>query len=155
ADGRFSSFVNEHLGVGDTIRVMPPEGRFTSLAGDRHDDLLIPAGSGITPLLSIARTVLGHEPDSTLTLLYGHRSTETIMFSEALQDLKDRYLGRFTLVHVLSREKQDVEILNGRVDGERVRLLSERGLIAPLDADGVFLCGPGEMIDEVSAALQE
>ena len=155
ADGRFSSFVNEHLGVGDTIRVMPPEGRFTSLAGDRHDYLLIAAGSGITPLLSIARTVLGHEPDSTITLLYGNRSTETIMFSEALQDLKDRYLGRFTLVHVLSREKQDVEILNGRVDGERVRLLSERGLIAPLDADGVFLCGPGEMIDEVSAALQE
>lgn len=153
ADGRFSTFVNEELAIGDTIRVMPPEGRFTSLKGERHDYLLIAAGSGITPMLSIATTVLGHEPDSTVTLVYGNRTTETIMFGEALNDLKDRHLGRFSLVHLLSREKQDVDILNGRIDGERIELLAERGLIDPAGADGVFLCGPGAMIDAVSETL--
>lgn len=155
ADGRFSSFVNEMLTVGDTIRVMPPEGRFTALAGERHDYLLIAAGSGITPMLSIARTVLGHEPDSTVTLVYGNRSSETIMFGEELQDLKDGHLGRFSLVHLLSREKQDVDLLNGRIDGERIATLAERGLIEPAAMDGIFLCGPGAMIDSVSAALRE
>lgn len=154
ADGRFSRFVNEHLAVGDMIRVMPPEGRFTALIGGRHDYLLIAAGSGITPMLSIARTVLGHEPDSTITLVYGNRSTDAIMFLEELGDLKDRYLGRFTLVHLLSREAQDVDILNGRIDAERIRLLASRSLIDPAGADGVFVCGPGAMIEDVSAALQ-
>jgi ring-1,2-phenylacetyl-CoA epoxidase subunit PaaE len=153
ADGRFSRFVNETLSVGDTIRVMPPEGRFTSLAGPRHDYLLIASGSGITPMLSIAKTVLEHEPDSTVSLLYGNRSTETIMFREELEDLKDRHLRRFSLVHLLSREKQDVDLLNGRIDGERVKELAERGLIDPRGSDGVFLCGPGEMIDDVAAML--
>lgn len=155
ADGRFSGFVNEMLAVGDTIRVMPPEGRFTSLAGERHDYLLIAAGSGITPMLSIAKTVLGHEPDSTITLVYGNRSTDTIMFREELEDLKDRHMRRFSLVHLLSREAQDVELLNGRIDGARIAELARRGLIDPLAADGVFLCGPGEMIEDVSAALGE
>jgi ring-1,2-phenylacetyl-CoA epoxidase subunit PaaE len=155
ADGRFSRFVNEHLAVGQSMRVMTPEGRFTALIGGRHDYLLIAAGSGITPMLSIARTVLGHEADSTVTLVYGNRSTDTIMFLEELEDLKDRYLGRFTLVHLLSREAQDVDILNGRIDGERIRLLAERGLIDPAGADGVFLCGPGAMIDDVAKALHE
>ncbi|MDN2566585.1 phenylacetate-CoA oxygenase/reductase subunit PaaK [Aquibium sp. A9E412] len=154
ADGRFSTFVNERLTVGDTIRVMPPEGRFTSLRGERHDYLLIAAGSGITPMLSIAKTVLGHEPDSTVTLVYGNRSTDTIMFREELQDLKDSHMGRFSLVHLLSRETQDVDLLNGRIDGARIRLLAERGLIDPGGADGVFLCGPGAMIDDVSGVLQ-
>jgi ring-1,2-phenylacetyl-CoA epoxidase subunit PaaE len=153
ADGRFSRFVNEHLAIGQSMRVMTPEGRFTALVGGRHDYLLVAAGSGITPMLSIARTVLGHEPESTITLIYGNRSTDTIMFLEELEDLKDRHLGRFTLIHVLSREAQDVDILNGRVDGERIRLLAERGLIDPPNADGVFLCGPGAMIDDVAKAL--
>src|SRR5690606_29206050 len=76
ADGRFSGFIHERLRVGDTLRVMPPQGRFTALAGPRHDYVLIAAGSGITPMLSIARTVLAHEPDSTITLVYGNRSTD-------------------------------------------------------------------------------
>ncbi len=153
ADGRFSSFVNERLSVGDTIRVMPPEGRFTSLIGERHDYILIAAGSGITPMLSIAKTVLSHEPTSTITLIYGNRSTDSIMFLEELEDLKDRHLRRFSLIHVLSRETQDVEILNGRIDGPRIVQLADRGLIDPTGADGIFICGPGEMIDGVSAAL--
>ncbi|WP_244649046.1 FAD-binding oxidoreductase [Neoaquamicrobium sediminum] len=129
ADGRFSSFVNERLSVGDTIRVMPPEGRFTSLAGERHDYVLIAAGSGITPMLSIAKTVLSHEPDSTITLIYGNRSTDTIMFREELEDLKDRHMHRFSVVHLLSREAQDVELFNGRIDGARITELANRGLI--------------------------
>jgi ring-1,2-phenylacetyl-CoA epoxidase subunit PaaE len=155
ADGRFSRFVNERLAIGQPMRVMTPEGRFTALIGGRHDYVLIAAGSGITPMLSIARTVLGHEPESTVTLIYGNRSTDTIMFLEELEDLKDRYLGRFTLIHVLSREAQDVDILNGRIDGQRIRLLAERGLIDPAGADGVLLCGPGAMIDEVAEALRD
>ncbi len=154
ADGRFSGFVNEQLSVGDIIRVMPPEGRFTSLAGERHDYILIAAGSGITPMLSIAKTVLAHEPDSTVTLIYGNRSTDTIMFREELEDLKDRHMRRFSVIHLLSREAQDVALFNGRIDGARIRALAERGLIDPAAADGVFLCGPGEMIDDVSAALR-
>lgn len=154
ADGRFSSFVNERLAVGDTIRVMPPEGRFTSLAGERHDYILIAAGSGITPMLSIAKTVLSHEPDSTITLIYGNRSTDTIMFREELEDLKDRHMRRLSLVHLLSREAQDSELLNGRIDGERVAELARRGLIDVDAADGIFLCGPGEMIDDVSSVLR-
>lgn len=153
ADGRFSSFVNERLSVGDTIRVMPPEGRFTSLAGERHDYILIAAGSGITPMLSIAKTVLGHEPGSTVTLVYGNRSSDSIMFLEELEDLKDRHMQRFAIVHVLSREAQDVDLLNGRIDGARIRQLAAGGLIDPASADGVFLCGPGKMIDEVTSAL--
>ncbi|WP_292896504.1 1,2-phenylacetyl-CoA epoxidase subunit PaaE [Nitratireductor sp.] len=153
ADGRFSTFVNDVLSVGDTIRVMPPQGRFTALKGERHDYLLFAAGSGITPMLSIARTVLAHEPESTITLVYGNRSTETIMFLEELNDLKDRFMGRFTLIHLLSRETQDVELLNGRIDAERVGELATGGLIQPAAMDGVFLCGPGEMIDAVSGAL--
>lgn len=156
ADGRFSRFVNDRLAIGDSIRVMPPEGRFTPKlgGGKRQDYLLIASGSGITPMLSIAATVLGHEPKSTITLIYGNRATDAIMFREELEDLKDRHLGRFTLVHVLSREKQDVELLNGRIDGSRISAMAERGLIDPKNADGVFLCGPGEMIDDVAAALQ-
>jgi ring-1,2-phenylacetyl-CoA epoxidase subunit PaaE len=156
ADGRFSRFVNDRLGVGDTIRVMPPEGRFTPKLGGgvRQDYILIAAGSGITPMLSIASTVLDHEPESTVTLIYGNRSTDAIMFREELEDLKDRHLGRFTLVHVLSREKQDFELLNGRIDGGRIETMAGRGLIDPLTADGVFLCGPGEMIDDVAATLK-
>lgn len=153
-DGRFSSFVNERLAIGDTIRVMPPEGRFTSLAGDRHDYILIAAGSGITPMLSIAKSVLGHEPDSTITLIYGNRASDSIMFLEEIEDLKDRHLGRFQIVHMLSRETQDSELMNGRITGARIAEFAGLGLIDPSGADAVFLCGPGEMIDEVTLELR-
>ena len=151
--GRFSCFVNERLGPGDTIRVMSPQGRFTAPIGGRHDYLLIAAGSGITPILSIARTVLTHEPDSTITLLYGNRTSNSIMFHEELEDLKDSHLHRFKLVNLLSREHQDSAILNGRIDGGRIGELTGRGVIDPLGADGVYICGPGAMIDETMHTL--
>lgn len=152
--GRFSSWLHENIQPGDTIRVMQPEGRFTALVGGSHDYLLIAAGSGITPMLSIARTVLGHEPESTITLVYGNRTMNDIMFREDLDDLKDRYLQRFSLIHVLSREQQDVEILTGRIDGERIVAMADHHLIDPYAADGIFLCGPGAMIDDVAKTLE-
>lgn len=152
-DGVFSGFVNDRLSIGDTIRVMPPEGRFTPERGDDHHYLLIAAGSGVTPMLSIAKTVLTNEPGSQITLVYGNKSTASIMFRDELDDLKDRHLGRFSLVHVLSREAQDVDLLHGRIDGERITLLAQTGLIDPVSTDLTFICGPGEMIDSVSAAV--
>ncbi len=152
-DGLFSSFVNDRLAIGDTIQVMAPEGRFTPAGKGDHHYLLIAAGSGITPMLSIAKTVLGNEPGSEITLVYGNRATATIMFREELDDLKDRFLGRFSLIHVLSREQQDVELLHGRIDGQKIAQLTEAGLIDPANADLTFICGPGGMIDTVSAAI--
>ncbi len=153
-DGRFTGYVMGQLSAGDTIRVMEPQGRFTPEIGGAHDYLLVAAGSGITPMLSIAKTVLAHEPDSTITLVYGNRETGTIMFLEEIEDLKDRYLGRFSLIHVLSRESQDIDALNGRIDGARIRLFAEHGMIDATGHDLAFLCGPGEMIDAVAGELK-
>ncbi|MFO7854319.1 MAG: 1,2-phenylacetyl-CoA epoxidase subunit PaaE [Paracoccaceae bacterium] len=151
--GRFSGFATA-LKPGDRLEVMPPEGRFGVAPGGRHDYLLVGAGSGITPLLSIARAVLAEEPESRVTLLYGNRDSGSIMFLEELEDLKDRHLDRFRLVHLLSRESQDVELLHGRLDAERLRTLARTGLIRPAEADGIFLCGPGDMTDAAAEALQ-
>lgn len=151
--GQFSTFINEELKAGDVIEVMEPEGRFGITLGGDNAYLLIAAGSGITPMLSIAKTVLTREPGSTVTLIYGNRTSETIMFLEELEDLKDRFLGRFNLIHVLSRESQDVDILSGRIDPERIRDLCERGLIDPKSASSVMLCGPGEMIEDAADTL--
>ncbi|MEM9975980.1 MAG: 2Fe-2S iron-sulfur cluster-binding protein [Pseudomonadota bacterium] len=146
--GRFSQFA-QTLAPGAQLQVMPPEGRF-----QLHDEkrlLLIAAGSGITPMMAIARAAL--DEGAEVTLVYGNRHMGSIMFREEIDALKDAHLDRFTVIHVLSREAQDVALLNGRVDGEKVSNLAEHGLIAPERADGVFLCGPGGMIDGVEAAL--
>jgi ring-1,2-phenylacetyl-CoA epoxidase subunit PaaE len=145
--GAFSGFA-QNLTTGHHVQVMPPEGRFVDPGCDRL--LLVAAGSGITPMVALAGAALARGAE--VTLVYGNRRSETIMFREALERLKDRYLDRFTLVHVLSREEQDVPLLNGRVDGEKITRLAQAGVIDPVGADGVFLCGPGEMIDAVEAA---
>ena len=147
--GAFSGFA-QALRPGDVLQVMPPQGRFVA-AGTEADLLLIAAGSGITPMVGIAAEALAR--GARVTLVYGNRDTAHIMFRETLEALKDRYLGRFTLVHVLSREVQDVALLNGRVDAARIMALARAGVIDPLAADGVFLCGPGGMIDAVSDTL--
>lgn len=148
--GLFSGLAHQGVMVGDTLQVMTPEGRFQ--LGEEERLLLIAAGSGITPMLSIARAALARGAE--VTLVYGNRTTGTIMFREALDALKDRYLDRFTLIHILSREGQDVPLLEGRIDADKLAALARTGAIDPLRADGVFLCGPGEMIDTVSQALQ-
>ena len=153
--GRVSAWVNDALAAGDRVELMAPEGRFGLDIDPQaaREVLLIGAGSGITPLLSIARAVLEGEPKSEVTLVYGNRDTASIMFREELEDLKDRHLGRFRLFHVLSREAQDVALFHGRIDPERLRRMAAAGLIDP-KADAVFLCGPGEMIDAAAEVLR-
>jgi len=130
---------------------MAPEGRFVAKGEARM--VLIAAGSGVTPMVSMAADALARGAE--VTLIYGNRNTGSIMFREALDGLKDRYVDRFTLIHILSREPQDVALLNGRITGEKVAALARAGAVDLEGADGVFLCGPGDMIDDVAAMLQE
>ncbi len=147
AGGVFSGFA-QGLRAGDRVRVMPPEGRFVDPGCDRL--VLVAAGSGITPMVALAGAALARGAE--VALVYGNRRMDTIMFRETLEALKDRYMGRLTLIHVLSRETQDVPLLNGRVTGEKLAQLSAAGALDLTGADGVFLCGPGEMIDDVATA---
>jgi len=153
-DGLFSRWLVRDVRPGTRIDVQTPSGRFRAdpAAGGRH--LCIAAGSGITPTLSIAASVLAGHPDAHVTLLYGNRRAGTVMFAEELADLKDRYGPRFELVHVLSREPRDVELFSGRLDGERLRRLL--AALVPLDAvDHVWLCGPYPMVEDARAVLAE
>ncbi len=146
--GVFSGFA-QGLCPGDRVQVLPPEGRFM-LRGER-DVLLIAAGSGVTPMMAIASAVLAG--GGRVTLLYGNRRVDTIMFRAGLDALKDKHMGRFSLIHVLSREVQDVTLLNGRIDGTKIAALAAAGVIDPKGAEGIFLCGPGGMIEGAQAAL--
>lgn len=150
--GSFSRWAVQALKAGDTLEVMPPDGRFTSrVAGARHRVGFV-AGSGITPLLSIMATTLAQQPDSSFTLVYGNQRVGTIMFNEALQDLKDKYPARLTLVHLLSRQAQETELLNGRIDEAKVGELL-RTLLPVANIDEAFLCGPEGMIAAAQRAL--
>ncbi|RBP12020.1 ring-1,2-phenylacetyl-CoA epoxidase subunit PaaE [Roseiarcus fermentans] len=150
--GRFSRFAAESLGRGARLDVAPPEGRFTAEIGaDRHYAFFA-AGSGITPVISIVRSTLAADARARATLVYGNRTSASIMFREALDDLKDRYLGRLAVFHVLSRERQAFDLLNGRIDGARVALFA-RTIVAPADVDAWFLCGPFGMIEDGRTAL--
>lgn len=154
--GKFSTWANTILRQGGAIDVMAPMGRFTTpLEPDRAKSyVLFAAGSGITPVMSIIKTVLALEPKSDITLFYGNRSTGSIIFREQIEDLKNRFMGRLRVFHVLSREKQDLEVLNGRIDQEKSgRLLDV--LTDVEDTDSFFLCGPEGMIEDVRASLAE
>ena len=150
--GRFSRFVNDRLQQGQRIEVAAPEGRFTAEIGAPRHTVFFAAGSGITPVLSIIRSALAANSKARATLVYGNRTTSSIMFRRALEDLKDRYLGRLSVFHVLSRESQEIDVLNGRIDGERIALLTKT-IVPPKDVDAYFLCGPFGMIEEGRAAL--
>ena len=152
--GHFSGFAAGSLKVGDVLEVMTPTGRFyTPLdpANDRHY-CAIAAGSGITPVFSIIATTLVEEPKSSVTLIYVNRTSRSIMFLEELEDLKDRYPGRFHLIHVLSREAQDAELLSGRLDAARLTKITET-LVPAETVDDWFLCGPYEMVVDLRQAL--
>ncbi len=153
--GRFSGWAHGALAPGQTIEAMPPAGRFVVRPDPaaRRTILAVAAGSGITPVLSIVASVLAREPQSRVLLVYGSRSTGDILFREALEALKDRHLARFALIHVLSRERQDIPVLNGRIDGAKVAALLPRLLPGRLP-DLALLCGPGGMIRSVAEALQ-
>ena len=153
--GVFSNWAHRHLKRGSRIEVMPPAGRFNVPLCPENEKqyLAIGAGSGVTPLFSIIKTTLLSEPKSQFTLFYGNRASGSVMFREELADLKDRYLDRFCLVHVLSREKQEIELLNGRITREKCSQLLDRWA-AHTKFDTAFICGPYEMMLQVSDALK-
>lgn len=152
--GAFSTFANTQLKVGDTVHAMPPMGNFgTEIDPDTGKNYLgFAGGSGITPVLSILRTILAREPDSTFTLIYANRAVHTIMFREELEDLKNRYMQRFTVIHVLETG-QDIDLFSGRVDGEKCADLF-RSWINIGTVDRAFVCGPEPMMTAISAALE-
>jgi ring-1,2-phenylacetyl-CoA epoxidase subunit PaaE len=152
--GAFSAYAARALRAGDTVDVLPPLGAFTSAfdpARARRYGAIV-AGSGITPVLSIAATALATEPASTVTIVYGNRYARSVMFGEELGDLKDRYPSRLRVLHVLSREPQDAELLSGRLDGERIGRLLD-ALVPPDRIDEWFLCGPYGMVEAASGVL--
>jgi len=153
--GAFSTWANEHLKEGATIEVMPPMGHFNVALepANRKHYVGFAAGSGITPLLSIVKTTLLTEADSRFTLFYGNRSSSAVIFREELADLKDRFLTRFNLVYVMSREPQDIEILNGRIDRKKADALLEHW-VDMSEVDTAFVCGPDGMMQAVAESLQ-
>ena len=150
--GLFSSWATTALKAGDTLEVMPPDGRFTVRRPRALHRVGFAAGSGITPILSIVATTLAEQPASKFTLVYGNRRMSSVMFNEALQDLKDRYPDRLTLIHILSRQAQEVDLLQGRIDGAKVQTIID-ALLPVGSMDEVFICGPEAMIDATQAAL--
>lgn len=151
--GLFSHFANARLSAGDVIDVMPPAGRFVlPEASGPRTVVAFAAGSGITPIASQMRTVLVREPQSTVFLFYGNQTSRSILFREAIEDLKDRFVGRFSVHNVLSREAQDVAALSGRIDGEKVA--SFMRFVVPLERVDVFLlCGPAPFLSACEEAL--
>lgn len=144
--GRFSTFANRQLQVGDTLKVMPPDGRFfTQLQAEQTKHYVaFAAGSGITPIFSIMKTVLETEPGSRFTLFYGNQRTDTIIFREAIEGLKNTYLNRLSVYYLLSQEHTGSDLFSGRIDRERCRVFFEK-LIPVGNVDEFFLCGPEEM----------
>jgi ring-1,2-phenylacetyl-CoA epoxidase subunit PaaE len=152
--GRFSQWANSALRSGDRIDVLTPDGRFHTPLDPGHAKhyVAFAAGSGITPVLSLISTTLRREPHSRFTLVYCNRRQANVLFQEELEDLKDRYLTRFTRYSLFSREQQDIELFNGRLDGAKVKALADA--LLPVDTiDEAFVCGPGAMLDDVAAAL--
>jgi ring-1,2-phenylacetyl-CoA epoxidase subunit PaaE len=156
AQGRFSRWANQTLAAGQSIDVMTPDGRFgVAPHADRsRHHVGFAGGSGITPMLSLVRTLLAAEPASRFTLVYGNRTVESIMFLEALAALKNRYIGRLALIHVLSDEPNEIDLFSGLLDLARCRELL-RTLISPQSIDEAFICGPAPMMDAVEASLHE
>ena len=154
AGGAFSGFVHEQVRAGDALDVMTPAGHFTAPIepGAARTYLGVAAGSGITPLLSIVKTVLARETRSRFFLLYGNRTTQSIMFRAALEELKDSHLERFSLTHVLSREAQDVPVLSGRIDADKLALFL-RAVPPAAAIDHAFLCGPAALLEAAERVL--
>ena len=146
--GLFSTLLVDRLQRGDVLEVLPPLGDFTPSGGSHHG--LVVAGSGITPALSIAASVLAD--GARVTMLYGNRRADTVMFAEELADLKDRYPARFQLVHVLSREPRDVELFSGRLDAAKLRALCSTVVPWP-DVEAWWLCGPYGMVRDARDVL--
>ncbi len=150
--GLFSNWAAQQLRVGDSLQVMPPEGRFVIQRPRAVHRVGFAAGSGITPILSIIASSMEEHPGTKFTLVYGNRRMDSVMFNEALQDLKDQYPDRLTLIHILSRQAQEVDLLEGRIDGDKVRAIM-KAFLPVKSMDEVFICGPEAMIEATQKAL--
>jgi ring-1,2-phenylacetyl-CoA epoxidase subunit PaaE len=153
--GLFSNWVGDQLKSGDTVDVMPPHGSFTTefdASNSRHL-VGIAGGSGITPVMSLIKTLLREEPLSRFTLLYGNRDSSAVIFLEALAALKDKHLGRLELYHFLDAEEQDIDLFNGMLDRQRCDEAIAHLVPDAAEVDGWFICGPGPMMDSAEGAL--
>jgi len=155
-DGKFSTYANEELKAGDVLDVMSPMGKFSPKRTDiaHKHYVAIAAGSGITPVMSIMKHVLETEPDSSFTLIYGNKNRNTIIFREEIEGLKNRYMQRLRVYHILSREFMDVPLFNGRISAEKIREFCNT-LIDVSTIDEAFICGPEDMILSVKQQLTE
>jgi ring-1,2-phenylacetyl-CoA epoxidase subunit PaaE len=154
--GAFSSWAADELKAGDELDVMTPTGRFGIAHAPDQARVYVgfAAGSGITPIISIIKGVLAREPQSRFFLFYGNRSPSGMLFREALEELKDRFMQRLSIFHVISGEEQDIPILHGRLDGEKVRVLL-RSLVPASSVDHVFICGPTGMSEDIEATCRD
>lgn len=153
--GRFSAYANKELKVGDVLEVMTPTGNFTvdCAPTKKQNYMAFAAGSGITPILSLIKTILATEPSSTFTLVYGNQNFYSIIFREEIESLKNRYIGRLQVFHILSRERMETDINYGRIDANKCEHLFSK-LIDCNQIDQFFMCGPEEMIMSVKKFLE-
>lgn len=156
AGGLFSGFANTSLSAGQKLDVMPPHGSFTWQFDPARTATYagFAGGSGITPILSLLKTALATEPNSQFVLFYGNRASNSIMFLEEIAGLKNRFMGRLQVFHFLDDEEGDFDILNGRLDVEKIGAVLG-SLVDPADLDAAFICGPGPMMDAVEKGLVE
>ncbi len=155
-NGQFSNFANDTFKAGVTVDVMPPQGSFhTPLdARSAKNYMCIAVGSGITPILSILKTVLTEEPNSFVTLIYGNRRSNSVMFRDDLSFVKNRYMDRFKWINIMSQEDQGTDLLSGKINNEKGAALHKSGLIDIINTDEVFICGPESMMSEVSRGFR-
>jgi ring-1,2-phenylacetyl-CoA epoxidase subunit PaaE len=153
--GLFSNWVGDRLRPGDTVEVMVPHGSFTTEfeAANKRHLVAIAGGSGITPVMSLVRTLLREEPQSRFTLFYGNRDSSSVIFLESLASLKDKHLGRFEIYHFLDQEEQDIDLFNGMLDRARCEEAIAHLVPDAAEVDGWFICGPGPMMDSAEGAL--
>ncbi|QBZ96647.1 1,2-phenylacetyl-CoA epoxidase subunit PaaE [Flavobacterium sangjuense] len=157
SDGVFSTFVNDTLKKGDSLDLIAPHGAFHTPVNQKQSKnyIAFAAGSGITPILSIIKTHLAAEPNSTFKLFYLNRTVKSIIFKEEIEQLKNKYFGRFEIFHFLTKEHRSIELLNGRFTKEKLQILTDKIIDIP-STDDCFICGPEQMIyllrDELTAA---
>lgn len=154
--GKFSNYANDHFKPGTSVEVMPPQGSFYTEVkpGQKKNYMCISAGSGITPMISIIKTVLDTEEESRVTLIYGNRRSNSVMFKDELNFIKNRYLNRFQWINIMNYEDQGADLLNGRIDNAKGYALQKAGLINIKEVDEAFICGPEAMMSEVSRGFR-
>lgn len=154
--GKFSNYANDHFASGQSIEVMPPQGNFyTELkSSNRNNYMCLAVGSGITPIISIVKSILQEEPESRVTLIYGNRRSNSVMFRDELSFIKNRYLDRLQWINIMDEEDQGSDLLNGRIDNKKGAALQKRHLIDISKTDHAFICGPEAMMSEVSRGFR-